>query len=229
MTGPNHDALCIALARRDSRLCATVARDERTTCRAILARDPAKCVGAPRCVRLVQRWKSMMPEESSHPELGTRVRAELVRSEEGGIGRHDIDLSDAAGAATLSKTPLGSRILLGDPGSAPWPPAALATEPRISLVLLATPANIKQGSHPIDNEGLAFELLLPKIGKISSSDERTPATITVDLLGTEISSPVRFKLEVDLGPEHLHEHLQLTVNTFVRDVVATGPRALKKP
>jgi hypothetical protein len=217
MSGQNHDGLCVALARRDLRLCASAPGDKRSTCRAMLSSDPKKCSGDKRCERMVGRWKGLLPPAESKPELGTKVRAEITEKPDGGRPTTvTVDLSQVVTPATVLKSAGGTRIIVGETSSSAWPPFRLAPDPRLALSLLATPENIKQGAHALGADALVFELLAPKTGLFSSKDEKVPATVTIDMVGTEIGSPVRLRVEVDLGEEH---HISLNINTYVRDVV----------
>lgn len=220
MVGQSHDALCVALARRDARLCASVGADRKATCRAMLARDKKKCGADARCGRMVERWKGLLPETSDKPELGTKVTVELTAIVDGGKQKATrVDLSSHVNPAMVVKMAGSTRILIGEVVSAPWPPFQVATEPRVSMVLMASPENVKQGIHALGAEQLGFELLIPKTASLSSKAQRSPAAVTIDMVGTDIGSPVRFNVEADVGEEGSSWHVSLKVNTYVRDVV----------
>ncbi len=220
MEGQAHDPLCVALARRDPRLCVSVPADRRASCRAMLAKDPKKCGGEGRCVRRVERWRRLLPEAASKPELGTKVTLQLTATSDGGRSKPvEVDLSTYVYPAMVVKLAGTTRILIGEMASAPWPPYTIATEPRASVVLVASPENIKQGVRSLGGDALGFELLVPKVAAVSSKTERTPATVTMDMVGTDIGSPVRFTVEADVGEEGASWHVSLRVNTYVRDVV----------
>lgn len=220
MAGQNHDGLCVALARRDLRLCASAPGDTRATCRAMLASDTKKCAGDKRCERMVDRWKGLLPKAESKPELGTKVRAEITEHVEAGKPNTvAIDLSPVVTPATVMKNPAGTRILVGEASSLAWPPFRVAPDPRLSLSLLASTENIKQGTRALAADALVFEVLAPKTGRFSSKDQKAPAAVTIDLVGTEIGSPVRLRVEADIGESH---HVSLSINTYVRDVVTVS-------
>lgn len=220
LVGQAHDALCVALARRDPRLCSGVGGGSRATCRAMLAKDKKKCGNDARCERMVERWKSLLPETSDKPELGTKVTLELTAIVDGGKQKPTkTDLSSRVNPAMVVNMAGRTRILIGEPVSAPWPPFQIATEPRVSMVLMATPENIKQGVQSLGSEQFGFELLVPKTAMLSSKAQRSPAAVTIDMVGTDIGSPVRFNVEADVGEEGNGWHVNLKVNTYVRDVV----------
>jgi hypothetical protein len=223
MAGQNHDGLCVALARRDLRLCASVPLERRGTCRAMLQHEPKRCGGDKRCERMVERWKGLIPAAESKPELGTKVRLEVTAKVDGRPDKPVVsDLSQAVPPATVYRSPSGVKLMVGETSSAAWPPFRVAPDPRLALMLLATPENLKQGVHPAAAESLQFEVLVPNVGQFSSKNAAGNATLTVDLLGLEIGSPVRFSVEVDIGEPARGHHLSLNINTFVRDVVTTN-------
>lgn len=223
MSGQNHDALCVALARKDPRLCASVPLERRTTCRAMLGRDSKKCTGDKRCERMVDRWKTLIPTVEAKQELGTKIRLEVTERIDGGKQKPvTADLSQFVVPATVFKSPSGAKIMIGEMTAAAWPPFRIAPDPRLAMTLVAAPENIKQGIHPLGSEALAFELLVPKVAQLSSSKQIAPATVNVDMLGIDIGSPVRFNVEVDLGDEANGFHVSLNINTYVRDVVTTN-------
>jgi hypothetical protein len=222
MVGQNHDALCVALARKDPRLCSNVLPERRATCRAMLARDGKKCSGEKRCERMVDRWKGLIPQTEARPELGTKIRLELTERIDGGKQRPvSVDLSQFVVPATVVRSPSGVRIMVGEVTSAAWPSFRIAPEPRLAMTLVAAPENVKQGIHSLSNDALAFEVLVPKVAQLNSKQQSDPTTVTIDMLGTDIGSPVRFNIEVDLGDASNGYHVSLNINTYVRDVVTT--------
>lgn len=220
MVGQAHDPLCVALARRDPRLCASVGPDRKATCRAMLAKDRKKCGSDARCERMVERWKGLLPETSDKPELGTKVTLELTAIVDGGKQKPTrVDLSSHVNPAMVVNMAGSTRILIGEVATAPWPPFQIASDPRIALVLMAAPENIKQGVRSLGAEQFGFEVLIPKTALLSSKAERSPAAVTIDMVGTDIGSPVRFNVEADVGEEGSGWHVSLKVNTYVRDVI----------
>ena len=226
MIDGRHDAFCTALARRDDRLCDVVEREERASCRAVIAKDDGKCGHDDRCRRWVERWKSLLPEQEEKPELGTLASVEVAERIEGGMtAPQTFSLTRAVQGATLRRDASGAVLLIGESSAKTWPPAMIVTEPRISLRVSADAAVIKQGRHTVPEDAVRFALLLPKRGTLTTEAPEGPITINVDLVGTEIGSPVRFTLEADVGPSHRKNHVVLRINTFVRDVVNVGATA----
>lgn len=223
MNGPNHDPFCLALARRDTRLCAMASFDQRKLCQASLAKSPTACGRDPRCIRISSRWKSILPDPSQRPELGSKVSAVLVEITDGEVAKPlQLDLSKIVMPATVVKTVAGNSIRLGEANTAPWPSARIAIEPRFSLRMNASADVIKQGSHPALAQDFELTLLIPYQGTFKSVPSETPPTINVDLLNLDISAPVRFTLEIVVADENRSYRLTLTVNSFVRDVLSTG-------
>ncbi len=81
---------------------------------------------------------------------------------------------------------------------------------------------IEQGRHDVPPGGIDFALLVPQRRLLTSESLEGPMTIHVDLLGTDLGSPVRFTLEADVGPSHRKFRVRFEINTFVRDVVDSG-------
>jgi hypothetical protein len=218
-----HDPLCVALARRDSRLCTAVSRTDRALCRAILAHDAAKCEGNKRCARLVARWSGLVSDAAQGPELGTRISMTVTPGGDAGDEKpKTFDLSMHGGPATVRRSVAGTSILLGEASTKGWPPTMIAPEPRLSLVLSASPSTIKQGRHAVTRDAVAFVMLAPKTATMSSEDMTDAAVLDVDLIGLEVGAPVRFTLEVSMPHERGGYRVRLEVNTFVRDVVSVG-------
>lgn len=226
LVGPNHDALCTAFARRDDRLCDTTEREDRMVCRAVLSRDPKVCGDDDRCRRRVQRWKSLLPERVDRPELGSKAHAEVAERIEGGtLPTERIELLRTVNGATMRLGPAGSHLVIGEGDPKTWPPPAIVSTPRFHLRMLTSKEVIRQGRHTIPAEAVEIELLVPRRIKLSSETLEGPVLLDVDLLGTNLSDPVRFTLEADMGPSHRKFRVKLVINTFVRDVVKVGPDA----
>ncbi len=219
-----HDPLCVALARRDSRLCTTVSREDRATCRAVLAHDTKLCEGDRRCARLVSRWGGLVSDAAQGPELGTRVVMTLAGAADAGAGGKPMtfDLSKDTGPATVRQGPTGTKILIGETATAAWPPAMIAPEARMSVVLSADGSTIKQGKHAVERDAVSFVLLVPKVATLSSESMDGAATLDVDLVGLKIGAPVRFTLTAKMPEEIGGYRVRIEVNTFVRDVVTVG-------
>jgi hypothetical protein len=230
LAGGNHNAMCMALARRDERLCEQVRDGLGLTCRAIIERDASKCRRSARCERLVQRWKAFMPEHADKPGLGTRVKVRVQERVDGGAATvRELDLSGELGGATVRKTGQETVVLLGDETTRAWPPALVATQPRLALRLTATEELRKQGRRLVPNGSIDFSILVPKWTAVDTGTLQGPAHIDVDLFGLDLTSPVRFKLQAVVGPPHRPVRVELDVNTFVRDVVIVGGGARRTP
>lgn len=223
VAGDNHDAYCVALAKRNGRLCATVDRDRRATCTAVLDRDERRCGGDARCIRVVQRWKGLVAQTAPGPELGSRITLSVTQPQDAGHGTtKTFDLSQDAMPATVRTGAAGTVILIGEASTQSWPPALAASVPRMSVALQATPASVKQGRHVAGAGELSFALLVPKVGTFSADDAEPPVLVTVDLIGLEIGAPIRFALDAKAPDTKGGSRIRLEINTYVRDVVTVG-------
>jgi hypothetical protein len=224
MSGPNHDPFCLALARRDPRLCAMAQPDQRRLCQASLSKTPAGCGQDQRCARISSRWKSLLPDPSHRAELGSKVTVTLTEITDGEAAKPiQLDLSKIVMPATVTKAAEGNSIRLGEANTAPWPSARIAIEPRFSLNMKAYADAIKQGSHPGLAKDFDLTLLIPYKGTYRSIESETAPNINVDMLGLDVGAPVRFTLEITVSDGSRQYRLVFTINSFVRDVLSTGP------
>ena len=223
MRGNNHDAVCVALARRDDRLCDSVVVSEQPTCRAVLARDPLLCGRDDRCRRKTMRLSSFLPEKIERPDLGTRASVQLIEYVEGGtLPGKSVDLSRAIVGVTVRMTQADRRIEIGESSSAAWSKVSIGTRPRFSFRMNARDEFIKQGKHAVPADAIEMDLLVPRGVLVSLDAEHGPMQLDVDKIGLELGDPVRFVLEADAGPSYRKQRVRLVINTFVRDVVMIG-------
>ena len=225
MLGSNHDMMCVAVARRDDRLCESVALSDRNICNAWIGRDSTMCGNDQRCVRKVQRWKSFLPERIERPGLGTRASVRITEHVDGGtLPERTFDLSRAIISATVRTTVTGAQIEIGDSSTVAWPPAGITSRPRLSFRMRATVDVIRQGKHTVPREAIDWDLLVPRGSLVSSETTHGPIQIDVDMIGLALGDPVRFAVDTVAGPDYRKQQLRIEINTFVSDVVTTGPR-----
>ncbi len=223
MIAANHDPFCLAMARRDPRLCVHVPLERRRTCAAVIGRNTGACGGDKRCERAVERWKSLIPDLEPRQGLGSKITLEIVEVTEAGTKEPiQIDLSKLLQPATVIRNATGMRVRLGEQDVTPWPSARIALEPRMSLVMPATPDETKQGAHKVKLDGFSMVLLLPHVGTMRFIPTSPEPSIVVDVFKLEIGAPVRFVLDANVADGDRTFKAKLNVNTYVRDVVSIG-------
>lgn len=220
MIGQNHDPFCLALAHRDTHLCVHASPERRKVCRALLDGDMRTCRQDKRCERWVLRWQGMIPPSQTKPDLGSRIRLDATETNDGGtLTPISIDFSQVLLPAVVSKSATGARILLGDATSAAWPSPKATATPRLLLTMDVSPSCTKQGKHSLRPDQLTYEMILPRVAKLSGPAQNDVVSVTVDTIGLEVGTPVRFTLETDAEESPHTFHVRLDVNTYVRDLV----------
>jgi hypothetical protein len=223
------DAGCIAVASRDARLCAGEERGKRATCEAIVLRDDAHCGEAPdvaraECRRETARWRSLLPEPQKLADLPpARGRLEL----RGADGTADPGAStdwtvDLARGVVLvlagdgDHATLGSARELSAPALVPGP----NTSPRFALAFAMT------HEPPADARLEHLELEVPGSAAIVCPGARCDLRVAVRKLEQVRGGAVTFGVDGTLGTAPHAYRVHAEAQTFVRDVVKQGIRAL---
>lgn len=216
---PEHDPVCLAVARRDVRPCAAFVGFDRAACEGLVARDIARCGTDPRCRRNVARWKSSLPVPKGEAHASSTVEL-TVRSvdpeADGGmrVSTHTL-VSEAEAGALLVKRGGSILVLLGDllpfPSSDPHAGFALdlpdAARPKVTL----------KGAKP------RVTVRLPPSTVLELAHRGIVEVEVVSL--TEVpNTPVELKVTAEVGERPNTRHVELRVHTWVRDVARPPPR-----
>lgn len=230
---------CVALAARDPRLCTAEGRlAERTTCEALVTRDPAKCASLlvhqrGQCQREVMRWHSVLSPPLEGLEKLPQTRAKLVVHGVQGTTEPlepDVDLASdfARGVVVVTGRPSAPggqrmRIELGsvvesDARRIAAPPQK---RPRVGLALIleskATDSN-KTKEPSLQTTLQKLELELPGAAPIVSPPSTCDCKFSVHLV-SQRGAPATISMEGTLNSAGLRYQVSLDLVTFVRDVV----------
>jgi hypothetical protein len=236
--GAAREPVCLARASRDERFCAAALPGERATCAALVRGRAAECRGDASCVRQVERFRSMLEKAESRPAFPARlhVRFTTDRGKSETIdGAFDLDDVAAAGAVVR---PLSDkvRVAMGSPKTLLWPaPEAPAATPHLFLsVSLPTrpPAAAQRGDAgagiALGPADLSFDLLVPKVGLLSGASASERRVVVRDV-GGAVGGPIRFTLASKVSEGARNFHVQIEVETFVRDGAEVRAGAKKIP
>jgi hypothetical protein len=221
---PQHDALCLAAARRDVRPCAALPGQERAACEGLVAHDVARCGIDDRCARLVRRWKPVLPMPIGRPPHASQISV-VLRTEADGPSE-PIDLAaEAAAGAILARKEGKTRLLIGDTrlylGAGEDHGAGLVIEfpawpPGPGTLKLATTAarvTWRQRS----------------LGPLELATGSTTA-VTIEQLDLEPNHAVKLTVDATVGPASSPRRLHWKVDTWMRDIVLLDePEASPQP
>ena len=226
------DAVCLARARRDERLCAAAAAAERSTCRALVFGRTTECRGDEGCIRQVERFRSLSDEKvESHPPFVGRVHVDIQsKVVDAPSAETRLDFDDLANGGIVAH-PVGDRVrlTLGTARNALWRDANsdLAT-PRLFLDVaipmkaLVPPVKKVAPTDPTEVAlragDLTFDLIVPRVASMQTAMV-TSQKATVKAGAITEGGPVRFavSMKVHDAPRTFDVHVE--VETFLRDVV----------
>ncbi len=229
---------CVAVASRDSRLCAAVADEmERATCEATLQRDGASCVKLrahgqqARCARDAERWRPLLAgtaDAGAAPLVATGTlhleRAESADTTTATGERMDVNLApDLERGITILEQRDGARLVIGPLTEAGMDFIAPSPHVRASLALeLVVPEGPEKAAS--NAHVVRVELLVPGRPPMATPGARSTLVAKLDASSTSLrvrGSPVKVVVDGDLGVAGSTWHLHAEETTFVRDVVKT--------
>ena len=215
---PEHDATCLAVARRDVRPCSAYEGMARATCEGLVARDASRCGTDPRCLRLVARWRSSLPAIAGKTPYAATIRLHVTSADaDGGPSEEDHDLArEAAAGAVLVRKRGETRLLVGDPRGIP---AHGDVRGGIALVF---PAGAAPGAASVSSPRVTVRWA---DGFVSEVTTGTRPKVTIERLGDEPNAPVKLTVEATLGPTTSARKTLWTIDTWVRDVVTVASPA----
>jgi hypothetical protein len=240
------EAVCLARARRDERLCNGANAMDRPKCRALVLGQPGECGRDASCIRQVQRYRSLLEKPASHPALNAHLRIEIVEEGPADSGVKSLDMEEiAAGGAIVMVTNEKVRVAIGAPKGVSWLDAdsPLASpkafiEFSVPLVLaeehVGSEKKVSNGRSAVElgPRDLRVDLLLPKVALLSASMS-SDRTLDIEKLSTEQGGPIRFALGATLRDTPRVFRVKFDVETFVREEIgraggAGGPDAVRR-
>jgi hypothetical protein len=224
------DARCLAVATRDSRLCAAVADEtDRATCEATLELGDRPCAklrsrtAQLRCTRDAARWRNVLASAKPGPSgtpLVSAGRLHVAGADRNGSPETiDVDMApDIAGGVTILQERGGLRFTLGPLTDAGLDFIAPSPHVRASLALEVAVVPAAHGGADLARIERA-ELVVPGRSALSAPAAQSTLTAKIEKLDPVRASPVVLSIDGDIsgGASSWHVHLQVT--TFVRDVV----------
>jgi hypothetical protein len=234
------DAACLALATRDSRLCAgAFDRTARATCEAIATHDGAPCKKLPlrsdqaRCARDEQRWASVLPVRSATPEAGSgeAIGGSVLSNDEGFDSQtHPLDVS--RGVVIFERFD-GTHFVVGtlSDGSAGAFAPSLGAAGTFGVEILV-PRDAKTSGGCADQaQGPACNASVVSLQQAYIVSEHPAATRPFTTVSGTQAKAFRLRLRsfekrrggrIDLelaGPDGAGSKVRVILGTFVRDVV----------
>ncbi len=217
------DAMCLAVAARRPSWCVGAPPVDQVRCDALARASSMRCDRVPfapsraRCVREVERWRTMIDSGALVDEPAPVVEGSLsveAASGSDAVSPNSVDLTPqlARGLVLVAKgnewrTSLGQIRNLGPTPFAPQPAAAIFFG--LELTLAATLARIERVELGIPN---AVTLVVPG----------TPSTLKVGVkrLDRQRGGLVKLAIEGEIGSPPRRYKLAGSVSTFVRDITS---------
>jgi hypothetical protein len=227
------NALCLAVAGKDPRLCAGEPRSSvRATCDALSARDEARCdvlipTDRPSCKREVARWRTLLaPPLSGLGQLPAPRGKLRVKGEAGTADppTPEADLaSEVARGAVVVTSRERARVELGMIGESETSRIAPSPNRRARLgiaVLLEPGASPKDPAKP---QLERLELELPGEVTLVYPSVRCDCKLTTARVDRTRGGEVALALEGTISAGARSYKVDIDVATFVRDVVSEQP------
>ncbi len=224
LTGRGREATCLALARRDVRLCAGELDSRRARCEAIVTGTRARCAqsreGIAACERDVERWRAMLGSAKASSKTEAPVASFNVYVPGGDAGASVLrplgstDLGVSRGTLVVIDKATGRRrVEFGNLTEGAIPIGV--REPSLRVVVdLGAEADAGKASATVRLAVLAIP------GRAVTAPP-AKSSFTLKATKLELERGGILDLEIDgtagEGPEQLACHVQ--VKTFVRDVV----------
>jgi hypothetical protein len=191
------------------------------------------------CIRLVERYKSLLEKPASHPAVTAHLHVEVTEEGRPDAGLNALDLDEvAAGGAIVNVTHERVRISVGTPKGVSWVAAdsPLATPKAfIEFSVPSAPAPALSGSEKKVSGGrsatdlgprdLHVDLLLPKVALLSALTA-SDRTIDLERLSTDLGGPIRFVLAATFRDAPRVFRVKFDVETFVREQGGRGGGAV---
>lgn len=230
------DPRCLAVASRDTRLCAAVADPlERATCEATLDASDRSCAtlstrGArSRCSRDADRWRGVLASarEGEHggpsahePPLAVAGRLHVERTDHADAAEAiDVDLTpDLARGITLMQQRDGARLVLGPLTETGLDFIAPSPHVRASLALELTAVTGPHGAGTTARIERA-ELVVPGRPPLSTPGAQSTLAVKVDKLDPVRGGSVAVVVDGDISASGSSWRVHADAATFVRDVV----------
>jgi len=211
------DPACLALESRDPRPCvAALQAVDRASCEAIATHDGAPCarlVGPDRarCERDTKRWSGVVPAATARPGAADSLRGKATVSGDEDAGAETLVVDSSRGVVLVERID-GAHVVVGP-----------ALQGALGFI----------ASSPAAPGSLSLELVIPadsRKARVDRGELRSPRRSTITVDGSRASAlsvrVTRFErarggaIEVTVsGPVGEGLHVDLTVTTFVRDVV----------
>jgi hypothetical protein len=253
-----HEAMCLAVASRDARLCAGVEPvAARAGCEGILTHDGTRCASLPSrsdqsvCDRAVQRWRSAIPvgDPPTRPEDMPRGRGRLHIEGAGASAPLEVDLGpepDIRRGIVVSQQRDGTRFVVGPLTEQGLDFVAPSPHVRASLAVLAfqssatgapatgAPAIAASGSAAKNSGEIRIEraeLVVPGRAPMATPTAHSTLTVRFSKFDPTRGSPMVFTIDGTLADAADAWRVHAEIATFVRDVVrmTTGVSAPHPP
>ena len=234
------EPVCLARATRDERLCNAASPADRAGCKALVRGRSSDCGSDERCVRQVERYRTLLEKPASHAPFPARLHVEF-ESERGKAEKYEgaFDLDDVAAAGAIAR-PTGDkvRLMIGTPKTGLWP--SWDSPDATPLVFLALsvptkmPSSAGKGAAGWGADGapgwvlgasdLSLDLLIPRIAMLSgtlASDRR----VVIENASASAGSPIRLTLTTTVSDAPRAFRVKIELETFVRDGLDLRPGA----
>jgi hypothetical protein len=219
------DAVCVAVAAHDPRLCAAAQGSKRAACDALVARDAERCkpiaLASDRasCAREVERWRSLLPAPAEGLAAMTKPAATLRLAGFEGTPdpspqETDVTLDVERGIAIVEQRD-GVRFDLGtmrDVGGAAFVAPSPHTRPALAVSVFVPTAG-KEGRVE------RAELDVPGRATLVTPVARGTLKVTIAKLERTRGGEVKLAVDGDVASSAASYHVHADVTTFVRDVV----------
>jgi hypothetical protein len=229
--GRGRDATCIALARRDGRLCAAELEPRKTRCEAMLAGNAKRCAGDRQsrtiCVRDVERWRAVLGHVTERPPLAAPSATFKLELADGGVAQRqalgDVDLSQSFGRGAVvleDKTTAARRLDFGSIAES----SPLVGHPfpaiRMSVELPAIPDGGAR-TPPKGGRIRSVEATVPGGPQVQSPPAKNDLVLEWQKLELDRGGAVEFTINGVAGEGERSLKVHVEVKTFVRDFAFT--------
>jgi hypothetical protein len=236
------DAMCLAVASRDARLCAGVEPlGSRSGCEGIVTHDGSRCARLPSrpeqsaCDRAVQRWRSAIPlsDDSTRPEDVPRTTGRLHIEGAGASAPLDVDLGgdpDIRRGIVVTQQRDGTRFVVGPLTDQGLDFVAPSPHVRASLALQgfrssaaagasAAGASATSAKNPGEIRIERAELVVPGRAPMATPTAHSTLTARFSTFDPTRGSPIVFTVDGTLADAADAWRVHAEIATFVRDVV----------